>query len=439
MPSDETMLFLDTNSLLHYPPIKDVDWKGVSAGKRARLILCMQVVHELDTKKDDPRLADRAARIIKEVEAILESGGQVKEGVRLEVFDYEIRAADFPDTLSPDSKDDRIVHTVKKYLERNPEAEAAVYTEDMGMRLRCKANGVAVAKPDAATRLENPQDELTRKYRTAISELNSLRNRLPVLKLQVAAVGEFPEKVEPLKFTLSRLWQPLDVDAELEKVYRAYPKFVAVKGGENPFSMRQVLEPSPSSEEWPRYNKKLDNFYLNYQIHLQRLNTWGENNDRAIAFDLWLGNTGNAPAEDIDVFLTLPPSLTYVADAASDAAKPLLRPDPPEPPERPVLRLPGGFDAGLLGSIRPLSAQIADLLADRDRDTVEVWRDRDGGSHVHAKIRKLKHGQHHMIGSFRAVFGSWEAVKPFNADFMISASELPDRVTGTIPFIIRTA
>jgi hypothetical protein len=356
----------------------------------------------------------------------------------LEVFDYEIRAADFPDTLSPDSKDDRIVHTVKKYLERNPEAQAAVYTEDMGMRLRCKANRVAVVKPDAAIRLENPQDELTRKYRTAISELNNLRTRLPVLKLQVAAVGEFPEKLKPLEVVLSGSWQPVDVDAQVEKIRRAYPKFAGGKGEENTFSMRRMLEPPASSEEWVRYNHKLDNFYLNYQIYLQRLNTWGENNDRAISFDLWLGNAGNSPAEDIDVFLALPPSIAFVGDAASDAAKPLLRPDPPEPPERPVIRLPGGFDAGLLGSIRPLSAQIADLLADRDRDTVEVWPDRDRGSRVHAKIRKLKHGQHHMIGSFRAVFGSWDSVKPFNAEFTISASELPDPATGTIPFIIRT-
>jgi hypothetical protein len=65
----------------------------------------------------------------------------------------------------------------------------------------------------------------------------------------------------------------------------------------------------------------------------------------------------------------------------------------------------------MLGSIRPLSAQIADLLADWDRNTVEVWQDHDGGSRSHAKIRKLKQGQHHMIGSFKAVFGSWGAIK----------------------------
>jgi hypothetical protein len=70
---------------------------------------------------------------------------------------------------------------------------------------------------------------------------------------------------------------------------------------------------------------------------------------------------------------------------------------------------------------------------------VEVWKDRDGGSKVHAKIRRLKHGQHHMIGTFRAVFGSWDTVKPFNAEVTISASELPDRVSGAIPFIVRTA
>jgi hypothetical protein len=49
MPADEMVLFLDTNSLLHYPPIKSVGWKAVCGTKSVRLVLCMQVVHELDS------------------------------------------------------------------------------------------------------------------------------------------------------------------------------------------------------------------------------------------------------------------------------------------------------------------------------------------------------------------------------------------------------
>src|SRR4051812_31916427 len=112
MNTDELALFLDTNGLLHYPPVKQVDWRALGGCPTVRLVLCMQVIHELDEKKDDPRLGERARRTIKEIQSIRKAGGIVREGVTLEVFNYEVRVADFPVTLSYDSMDDRIVHSV---------------------------------------------------------------------------------------------------------------------------------------------------------------------------------------------------------------------------------------------------------------------------------------------------------------------------------------
>ena len=70
----------------------------------------------------DSRLGDRGSRTIKEIRAIRSAGGVVRDGVILEVFNYEVKIADFPATLSYDSKDDRIVHSIKKYAEANPSA-----------------------------------------------------------------------------------------------------------------------------------------------------------------------------------------------------------------------------------------------------------------------------------------------------------------------------
>jgi hypothetical protein len=430
-------LFLDTNSLLHFPPIKDVDWKTVCGCASVQLVLCLQVIHELDEKKDDPRLSDRANRAIKEIKAIRSAGGVVREGVTLVVFNHEIRAADFPTSLSLDSKDDRIVHSAKKYLEEHAGARVAVYTEDMGMTLRCEANSLPVVEPDPKRRLENPQDELTKKYRQAISELNTLKNRLPILTLEIASAGQFPQKGHPFSALLAPSWQLLDKQTELLKVQRAYPKHTETSS--HPLKLLDhILEKHIGSDEWMRYNQRLDNFYLAYELFIQRLNTWGENNDRTIGFDLWLGNAGNAPANDLDVFLLLPPSLKWVAEVESDSAKVLLRPEPPEPPERPrSLLLPPNYDIVALQSITPISAQIAELLSQRDRDVVEVWNEGERGFCIHAKMRRLKHGGHHRIGSFLAVFGSWGDVKPFEAEFTISAAELPDRTTGRIAFVIR--
>ena len=64
-------LFPDTNALLHYPQIKDVDWTSVAGATRVTLVICLQVVQELDDKKDDPRLRSRAERAIKEIRQLM--------------------------------------------------------------------------------------------------------------------------------------------------------------------------------------------------------------------------------------------------------------------------------------------------------------------------------------------------------------------------------
>jgi len=426
---DVLHLFLDTNTLLHYPPIKDVDWKTVCGCATVRLVLCMQVIHELDEKKDDSRLGDRASRTIKELKAIRAASGAVREGVTIEVFNYEVRAADFPTTLSLDSKDDRIVHSVKMYVKEHSDVRVTVYTEDMGMSLRCEANGVAVIEPDPQRRLENPQTEQEKKHRQMMSELNSLKHRIPLLTLRVVAPDvEPPEKVEPLTVQLAPSWQSLGKQAELAKIRKAHP----LLSGLSP-----ELDRYGVTEVWHRYNDQLEMFYVAYEVYIDRLNVWGETNDRTIRFDLWLVNFGNAPAKDVDVFLTLPTSLICVAEAESELAKQLMRPKPPEPPERPTVGLSfSGYKTPTLQPSSAVSTAIARMLAQRHSDFAEVFNLEEGAK-IHGKVQNLKHGDHHLVGSFLAIFESWEDVKPFNAEFTISASELPERTTGQIPFLIR--
>src|SRR5689334_9354396 len=98
-----TSLFLDTNSLLHYPSIKDVDWLNVCDSEAVVLVLCMQVVHELDEKKSDAKLRSRAERVLRDVEAMETNQQGLRHGVSMETFLTEPRHADFPPSLSPDS------------------------------------------------------------------------------------------------------------------------------------------------------------------------------------------------------------------------------------------------------------------------------------------------------------------------------------------------
>ena len=86
-----------------------------------------------------------------------------------------------------------------------------------------------------------------------------------------------------------------------------------------------------------------------------------------------------------------------------------------------------------------MAQQIGRLLQARERDKVEVFNDAMGGFCIHAKLERLKHGELHNLGSFLGVFGDWSQVGPFEAEYTITTSEIPDKITGKLPFIVKVA
>ena len=108
-------LFIDTNHFLHYPPLADRDWCAECGAKSVKLVVCMPVIHELDEKKSNPRLKDRAERAIRELKAIRAKGGVVRPAVTLDTIHHEIPREQFDGGMNPDRADDAILMHVKLY------------------------------------------------------------------------------------------------------------------------------------------------------------------------------------------------------------------------------------------------------------------------------------------------------------------------------------
>lgn len=62
----QVVLFIDTNILLHFKPLKEIDWLEVTGAKAVRLVICLEVIKELDKHKRNTRLQKRAERAIRE-------------------------------------------------------------------------------------------------------------------------------------------------------------------------------------------------------------------------------------------------------------------------------------------------------------------------------------------------------------------------------------
>ena len=304
--SSTTHVFPDTNVFLHYPPLSNLDWRSLCNSDSVHLVICLEVIHELDSKKNDTRLASRAERAIKEIREALRANVAIRDAVTLSIFNHELRHSDFPESLSPDSSDDKIVHLVKVYRELHLGCEVAIATEDLGMELRCEASGIPVVRMDLATRLENPQDELSKKYKQSMQELASLKNRMPKLRVGITHHDECIISDRPEEFIVNDLWRPADIDAEVDKQRRQHPKRARQNSlPEEVTAPRSLMEISHaqfllagliSDDEWTDYDQELDDYFEKYRKYIEKRNVVESAKARCVTFSLVLQNNGNGLA-----------------------------------------------------------------------------------------------------------------------------------------------
>jgi len=426
---EQLTVFPDTNVLLHYPPFKEIDWLELCNTNCVKIVICLQVICELDDKKNDSLLSDRAKRVLKDIQQIEETGSIVRGDVSLEVFNAEIRFGEFPHSLSPDSGDDRIVHLVKKYQHENLDENISILTEDYGMQLRSKANNIPIIKPDGLKRFESPKSDLEKKYRQAISELATLKNRLPDIEVSISKYIGSSESDDK---------QPLIVE-DLPKAFRVIEDYdAAVKREES----RLARQPQPliikdnisimTSTNSDYYLKMLDEYLVEYRKWLQRYNEAQPILAFEFDFSLFISNNGTSPAEDLDVFLTFPPIFQYLWCNNKHVGKFPYIPNKPEPPKK---------DASIFSGLRKDSV-ISNYMSQMPRifsplePKTNLKENKDGSFIVSIHIPKLKHYENEKFhGS--AAFKSLESLRSFNIDIEIVAGNLPEKKNFPIPIQVK--
>ncbi len=430
---DEFALFLDTNSLLHYPALKETDWKAVCDCKRVRLVFCLQVISELDSKKDDSRLGDRARKRIKELRELRRSDDELQDGVSVEVFNQPLRSEDFQATLSYEAKDDRIVHCVLLFGQQHPQVSVAVYSEDMGMALRCEAHSITIIEPDSDKRLSNPESEQQKKHQLAVTELAELKNRVPVVELIVTGTHVTNPVKELTAFEVTGDWEEHDVATELKR-------YVAENNLE-PMQKKEIaggdgLIPTlpANNDAVERYNDKLSEHIKEYSEWLQHRALLEKVHAHVFKFQIWLKNTGKAPADDLDLVIDVPSIIVSLFPEDCDDADQLSIFDPPVPPKRPT-QFFGDF--GRIAVDRILNPELTMPNMDRmfnRQATVE--KGEDGQSfRIRYSTNRLKHHEVEDCGTIIAVI-SPDSIRPFEMSYRMTAANLPTPVQGKIPMIV---
>jgi hypothetical protein len=431
--------FIDTNILLHYKPLSQIDWCGIFNAQTVTLMICMPVIDELDGKKSDQRLAERAKRAIKEIKEYSVASTPLRPGVTLEIYKEELRRDEIPEGVNPDGQDGQIVGLVRKYQDAHPDSGVCLVSEDFGMNVRCAAGGVSTQELDEVYRLENPGDENAKKLKQTQSELAALKNRLPRLSIQVATIGQSHVGDAQFACVLTDDWTDVDPEAAVEKQRGQYPKHADMRQANSLPRYRNfsssVTDTLINPEEWQRYDREIDSYLVKYKVYVDLLNIWGSTNARTARFDLWLSNNGNSPATDIDLYLNISSKFGWIAELEAGA---LMKPQVPSPPMRPI---PFSRMRSLDYSTPISLNRVPEFFPANSRGAPEVSVHlRPNDNHIiHAKLERLKHEHSMLIGTFLMVFVNWEVVSPFEVEYSISCAECPEKTSGKLPMIVTKA
>jgi len=173
---EQLTVFPDTNVLLHYPHVDQIDWLKWCNCESIKIILCLKVIDELDCKKNDPNLGERAGKVLKKVNKIITSNnGQIKDEILLKTGDKDLKYTDI-------SADEAIIQQALDYQSNHQDEDLYIMTEDLGMQLRCSQR-IKIIEPDKKKRMQSPMSKLQRENIKLKNQLAKLQNQTPSLSL----------------------------------------------------------------------------------------------------------------------------------------------------------------------------------------------------------------------------------------------------------------
>jgi predicted ribonuclease YlaK len=176
-----TYLFVDTNVLLHYRRLEEIDWLNLSKSKEAVIILCPIVIRELDQHKishPQGKIRKRAQEIIASLHPKLsgEESDVIRYGVRLE-FVSEEPSIDFnTHRLRSEIADDWLIASVIELKQKKTNDEIKIVSADLGLSIKAKAQNIKVLRPLETDKLADELDEGEKRIRDLQKELTEIKN-----------------------------------------------------------------------------------------------------------------------------------------------------------------------------------------------------------------------------------------------------------------------
>ena len=202
--SYERVFALDTQMVFEARPLEQLDWQSLSAGPVLLLIL-PQVSAEIDARKRDGRLGQRARALNRQLDPSIETGEPatiVEHPIRIDIAYVANRTIDWSplDDLERDNGDDRIVAQALNAVVDDP-SRVELMSFDSRPRAAARRHGLRALKPDESWLLEPEPSPADRRVAELENRVRLLQVTEPALRVSIRAVDPEPlmrHQIQPI-------------------------------------------------------------------------------------------------------------------------------------------------------------------------------------------------------------------------------------------------
>ena len=423
-----TIVFVDTNTLMHYQSIQDIDWLTLLNVTEARIAICAPVIDELDKHKSDShtKRQDRARRVLARIREFRKNPVLRPDVTAFVNVDrvpktfYDNRA------LDEDRADDRIIASALYFQERNANFVVIFCSDDFNPQVRAEECGLKVLILPEHYRTKSgpdPAEKQIMELRAKVLELEKGGKYLPELRLEFEDGSQVCTVVfKPTSLTSDNdLYQRYLVEERLTPPYDNEPESALLS------TMPVLGFPSFNIPDLAKtqYARDREEYLRKYKEYLKTYDEVLVSRSRSISLPIFIRNKGKAPAKGSHISMHFPDGFEL-----SDRA-----PSFPSKPERPeissryslVFREPL---ANLANLVRPTSSSPPNISSPKIR--------RSNSFIVEQKVQNILHTKRHLLNRFYLQYEKGVDAKSFSIDYELIAENLPEAAIGKLHIKVET-
>jgi rRNA-processing protein FCF1 len=423
-PMEIAHLLLDTNILMHFRRINEIDWTTIAGADECRLLIAPVVIRELEKHKvqhSSAKLRDRAGEIISYLVGLAgatDGATVIRQGATLDFLDHEPLLDFAQHRLSREIADDQLIASAIELGEAYE--NVSIVSNDAGLGIKLRSRPVGLVRLPEELRLPSAEDAERKEIRDLRQQLARLQSRLPKLEVSFADGSTLiqMERIQrdvkdlPTLQEMKNRFQPMSLPQ-----YRTRAGALSSMAA---FALRQ--------EDIDGYNAQREVYLSNYVAFLEDHRCWQDRMGRLFDLNFSLRNIGSGPATNVDVDLKFPKGITFIQ--VGDWPKPPKEPKPPRRPERRFEDFLRGTD--MLGPARLSPFTLPNVHGINDGDPMFE----EGSNLLTYAASSLKHECNLELASVIVEIpqGGWPAAIPVTAAITCNEAQRVEQ-TLTVKFL----